>query len=144
MGLMTRMATKSRELCPTLMPIQQVGNSIVGVEHLWPAGTPAFPLRDDVVQYVSSFVERHNLAELIFTRTPVSSMAFDDASGTWETSAGNGVTLTSRFVAFAGGSLGAPVVQRFRRPGKSRAPRPAVAVQSLGQARCGQQCHGVE
>lgn len=72
----------------------------------WPEGTPDFPRRDDVLSYVSRYIVDHGLDEHIQTRTPVKEMRYDEQEGLWLVSTATGEPVRSRYVAFAGGSLG--------------------------------------
>jgi len=90
------------------LQLQQHKEDFVLPGHVWPQGTPEFPCRDHVLSYISSYIENHNLDAHIQTRTRVTSLRFHVQRGVWEALTSSGQSIMSRFVAFAGGSLGRP------------------------------------
>lgn len=88
------------------LQLQQHKEDFVLPGHAWPKDTPDFPSRDHVLSYISSYIEDHNLDANIQFRTPVESLQFDEQRGVWKTLTSSGQSIMSRFVAFAGGSLG--------------------------------------
>ena len=78
----------------------------------WPESTPAFATRDDMISATEAYVSENDLRQHITFRSEVTSTIFDGASGTWTTTTGNGTALTSRYIAWAVGTLGPPNTPR--------------------------------
>lgn len=74
----------------------------------WPSGTPPFPTRDDTVEATERLIAENDLRPHIRCRSEVVSAVFDEASDVWTTTTSDGAVFTSRWIAWAVGTLGAP------------------------------------
>ena len=74
----------------------------------WPDGTPSFATRDDMVGVTSRYISGNDLESGIEFRAKVVGMTFDKSKGLWTTMTAAGSVWTSRFVAWAVGTLGPP------------------------------------
>ena len=75
-------------------------------------GTRDFAARDDVVGATDRYVAHYQLAPHLEVRADVTSVVWDEAARVWTTTTRAGRVWTSRFVAFAVGTLGEPNTPR--------------------------------
>jgi len=74
----------------------------------WPASTPSFAKRDDVVAVTERYVAENGLLEHVECRSEAVSARYNAAWDMWTTRTSAGTVWTSRFIAFAVGTLGPP------------------------------------
>ena len=71
----------------------------------WPSGVPDYPSAEDVRLRLQAYIDDHGLLPYCKTLSEVTSVSFQDDR--WLTQSNHGA-ITSKYVAFASGSLGAP------------------------------------
>mmetsp|Transcript_40163 Transcript_40163/g.93323 ORF Transcript_40163/g.93323 Transcript_40163/m.93323 type:complete len:703 (-) Transcript_40163:70-2178(-) len=76
----------------------------------WPEGAPDFAKRDDMVSKTDEYIARYGLMQHIECRSEVVSCVFDESSQLWQVATSAGTSFSSRFVAWAVGTLGPPVI----------------------------------
>ena len=74
----------------------------------WPEGTPSFPTRDCMVSATNRLIAECSLLPHIRCRAEVSSAVFDEGTGLWTTTTCDGAVWTSKWIAWAVGTLGVP------------------------------------
>lgn len=74
----------------------------------WPEGTPAFATRDGMITATEQYISENDLRQHITFRSAVVGAVFDESKGLWNTTTGDGTVWSSRFLAWAVGTLGPP------------------------------------